>query len=41
VAAGLEHVAEHLDPVGHDAIHAEVEKVPHLVGVVDRPQVHL
>ena len=35
------HLAEHLDAIRHDAIDAEVEKVPHLPRVVDRPDVYL
>jgi hypothetical protein len=35
----LEHVAEQLRPVGHDAVDAEVEQPSHLLVVVDRPDV--
>ena len=41
LAALQEHVLEHLRPIGHDPVDAQVEQAPHLVGVVDRPDVDL
>src|SRR3954471_16205377 len=40
-AAPVDHSAEHIAPVGDDAIDAEVEHADHVAGMVDRPDVHL
>src|SRR4029453_5755220 len=37
----LEDRLQHVGPIGHDAVDAEVQQSVHLGGIVDRPHVHL